>query len=298
MDALLEFLKSDYTIHLLILVGIYLILAQGFNLTFGLGRLLNLAHIAVFAVGAYATALLSTELNQGFFICLVASIALSALFALLIGGISLHLSSDYFAVGTLAFSNVVSALLVNWKSLTHGVLGITGIPRPELWGIDFNQNFNFLVLLIVINLIVAVFMYLLFNSAFSRHVRAQAENEFATMSLGINLKSIRNDSFIISSALAGLAGGLFSYYMNYIDPSSFSLAEMVFVLSIVIIGKPGSFWGVVASTVFLVLLPEPLRQLDISPSVLGPMRQLLHSLILFAVVYWNRAKLFPKQRMV
>ncbi len=298
MTTLIEFLKSDYTIHLLILVGIYLILAQGFNLTFGLGRLLNLAHIAVFAVGAYATALLSTELSQGFFICIASSIALSALFALLIGGISLHLSNDYFAVGTLAFSSVVSALLVNWKSLTHGVLGITGIPRPELFGIDFNQNYNFLLLLLVINIVVAVFLYLIFRSGFARYVRAQAEDEYASMSLGINLKNIRNDSFIISSALAGLAGGMFSYYMQYIDPSSFSLAEMVFVLSIVIIGRPGSFWGVMASTFFLVLLPEPLRQLDIPPSILGPMRQMLHSLILFAVVYWNRERMFPKQRMV
>lgn len=298
MNSLIQFLCSEYSIHLLILIGIYLILAQGFNLTFGLGRLLNLAHIAVFAVGAYATALLSTELNQGFWICVSASIALSALFALLIGAISLHLSSDYFAVGTLAFSAIVTALLVNWKSVTHGVLGITGIPRPIIYGIDFSENSKFLLLVLFIDLIVSLFLYLLFKGKFSRYLRAQAENEYSSMSLGINLKNIRQDSFIISSSLAGLAGSLFAYYMNYIDPSSFGLSEMVFVLSIVIIGRPGSFWGIIFSTIFLVLLPEPLRQLDIPPSILGPMRQLLHSLILFAVVYWNRAKLFPKQRVV
>ena len=91
---------------------------------------------------------------------------------------------------------------------------------------------------------------------------------------------------------------MFAYYINYIDPSSFSLNEMVFVLSIVIVGKPGSFWGVCLATVFLVLLPEPLRQLEIPSSYLGPMRQLLHSLILFAVLFWKRETLFPKERTV
>lgn len=92
----------QYFVHLAILVGIYLILAQSFNLTFGLGRLFNLAHVAAYSVGAYTTALLSTEAGCGFFRCLAASTLLSALFAILIGAISLKLSSDYFAIGTLA----------------------------------------------------------------------------------------------------------------------------------------------------------------------------------------------------
>ena len=135
---------NDYYIHLLILIGISFILAQGFNLTFGVGKLLNLAHVAVYSIGAYVTALLATELQQGFFTCVFASIAVSALFALLIGAISLKLSQDYFAIGTLAFSAVISALLINWKNLTRGVLGITGIPKPQILNIDFNSNINFL----------------------------------------------------------------------------------------------------------------------------------------------------------
>lgn len=288
----------EYIIHLVILVGIYLILAQSFNLIFGLGRLFNLAHIACYAIGAYTAALLSTELNQSVWVCLPASMITSGLFALLIGGISLKLTHDYFAIGTLAFSAVVTAVLINWKSLTRGVLGIPGIPRPEIAGIDFYQNINFLSFLAVLVVIVYAALYCIFHSRFARRLRAQAEHEPATLSLGIGIISLRNMSFMIASAFAGLAGAVFAYYINYIDPSSFGLHEMVFVLSLVIVGKPGSFWGVTLSTIFLVLLPEPLRFIDIPPSILGPMRQMLYALILFAVVYWKRETLFPAQRTV
>ncbi len=298
MTAILEIITSDYGVHLAILVSLYLILAQSLNLTFGLGQLFNLAHVASYAVGAYATALLSTDYGATFGVCVASSVILSGLFALLLGVISLRLSTDYFAIGTLAFSSVISALLINWKSVTHGVLGVPGIPRPELFGIDFYQNGNFLVLIGSIAILTQAAFYLLYKSPFGRSLRSLAEFERAAASLGKNTRRTRNIAFCVSSAFAGLAGSLFAYYLNYIDPSSFGLGEMVFILTIVIVGIPGSFWGVIGATAFLVLLPEPLRFLDISSAYLGPMRQLLHALILFAVVWWKRDKLFPQRRTV
>lgn len=298
MTAILEFLGSEYVVHLAILVCMYMILAQGLNLTFGLGRLFNLAHVASFALGAYTTALLSVETGAGFFKCVAASMLTSGLFAVLLGGISLRLTQDYFAIGTLAFSSVVSSLLINWKSVTRGVLGIPGIPRPEIFGIDFYNNTNFLVLIFVVAVAVQLLFYLLHRGPFGRALRGQAEYEEALLAVGNDAGLVRNMSFLFSSATAGLAGSFFAYYLNYIDPSSFSLAEMIFVLTIVVVGRPGSLWGVSAGTVFLVLLPEPLRFIDISSAYLGPARQLLQALILFSVVYCNRRTLFPPQREV
>jgi branched-chain amino acid transport system permease protein len=289
---------NDYYVHLLILIGIYWILAQGLNIIFGLGGLLNLAHVAAYAIGAYTTALLSTEMEQSFWICLPASMFLSAFLALVVGQISLRLAEDYFAIGSLAFSAVVSALLVNWKSLTRGVLGIPGIPRPEFWGIDFYDNKNFLYLTLTLDLLALTAIYLLFRGKLARALRGLSENEFGAAAIGKGKKSVRNDAFMLSALFAGMAGCLFAYYINYIDPSSFTLTETVFVLSIVIVGKPGSFWGVIGSTIFLVLLPEPLRQIEIPPSILGPMRQMIYALILFGVVFWRRRVLFPVERRV
>lgn len=288
----------DYLLHLAILVCIYMILAHSFNLVFGLGLLINLAHIAVYAIGAYTTALLSTEAGYGTVSCLLLSGVFAAVFALLIGGISLKLSQDYFAVGTLAFSSVVSALLINWKSLTRGVLGIPGIPRPELFQADFYNNRIFLYMMLVLVAVTLTSMYFIFRSPFSRSLRALAEYELAAQALGKNTRWVRTLSFMLSSFFAGVAGGTFAYYINYIDPSSFSLSEMIFVFTIIIVGRPGSFWGVTISTIFLVLLPEPLRFLDIPPSILGPMRQMIYALILFTTVYINRARIFPVKRTI
>jgi branched-chain amino acid transport system permease protein len=231
-------------------------------------------------------------------VCITVSVLLSGLFAVLLGGIALRLSNDYFAIGTLAFSSVVTALLINCKSVTNGVLGIPGIPRPELFGIDFYQNSNFLALIFTFALATQAALYLVYASPLGRSLRAVAEHERAVATLGRDSRLIRNIAFFISSSLAGLAGSFFAYYLNYIDPSSFALGEMVFVLTIVIVGKPGSFWGAIGATIFLVLLPEPLRFVEINSAYLGPMRQLLHATILFGVVWWNRNRLFPQHRQV
>ncbi len=289
---------SSYLIHLAILVLLYTFLAQSFNVPFGIGRLFNLAHIAAYAIGAYTAAILSTEYEFPFWACAVLATLISGLFAISIGAISLRLAHDYFAVGTLAFSSVVSALLVNWKSLTRGVLGIPGIPRPMLFGFDFSENEDFLLLIGVTALMVQLFFYFLMKSSFGRSLRAQAEFNLGAQALGRDTRLLRNLSFCLSSAVAGLAGAFFAFYLNFIDPSSFGLSEMVFVVTIVIVGSPGSFWGVLAACAFLVLLPEPLRFLEIDSSILGPMRQLLHALILFGVVYWKRATIFPVQRVI
>ena len=292
----------EYYLHILILICIYAILAQSLNLCFGLAKLFNLAHIASYGIGAYTTALLLTKHNYSFISCIIFSGIISAVFSLLIGLIAKKLSNDYLAIGTLAFNFIVVACMINWKSLTHGVLGIPGIPRPAIrllnQNIDFNNNLYFLYLAALIAAFLLLILWFLFRNDFSRKLRAQGEYEQAAQSLGIATSFNRSSSIVISSAFAGIAGGIYASYLSYIDPSAFSLTEMTFVLSIVVIGKPGSFWGALAATCFLVILPEPLRMIDLPPGVLGPLRQLIYALILFLVVLVNRRKLFPQARKV
>lgn len=298
MSSLTDILFSEYSTHLAILVGIYLILAQSLNLTFGLGQLFNLAHVASYAIGAYATALLSTEWQLSPLPCICASVILSGAFSLALGAIALRLANDYFAIGTLAFGAIVSSLLINWRSLTHGVLGIPGIPRPELFGLDLYDNRMFLAFLLVFVAAVQLLLFIASRGPFGRSLRALAEYSEAASALGINTRRVRNVAFLLSSSAAGLAGSFFAYYLNYIDPSSFSISEMVFLMTIVVVGRPGSFFGVMLSSAFLVLLPEPLRFLNLDSATLGPMRQLLYSAILFGIVWWKRKTIFPEQREV
>jgi branched-chain amino acid transport system permease protein len=288
----------DYIIHLSILCGIYLLLSQGFNISFGLGKLFNLAHVAAYAIGAYTTAILATDYGFGFLSTASLSILNAAIFSLIIGGISLRLSDDYFAIGTLAFSFVISALLINWKSLTRGVLGIPGIPRNDFLGFSMTDNTHFMIILWLFVLVALILAYLIHHSAFGRKLKMQSEHIHATMALGTSLFTIRNYAFVISSGYAGIAGCFFSYYLTYIDPSSFALHEMVFILTILIVGQPGSFWGVIGATIFLVLLPEPLRFVELSPGILGPMRQFIYAGILYLTVLFRKKSLFPVKRHI
>lgn len=289
---------SEYFLHLVILICMYSILAQSFNLTFGLGGLFNLAHVASYAIGAYTTALLSTQSSLSTLSIMLLSAVFSAIFSLSLGLIALRLAKDYFAIGSMAFSALITALIVNWKSLTRGVLGIPAIPRPEIFGLQFEDNLNFLILIAICSIFSQLALWMIFNSALGRALRAQAESEHASLALGNNIHRTRNLAFFVSSGFAGLAGSFYAYYINYVDPSSFSFNESIFILSLVVVGGPGLFWGVIGGTVFLLLLPEPLRFIEIRPDILGPMRQLIVAIILFAMVYIRRKRLFPLQRRV
>jgi branched-chain amino acid transport system permease protein len=325
--------QAEYYYHLIILFLMYGISAQGFNVTFGTGGLFNLAHVACYALGAYASALCSTILPpmEGaspetaadylaiplwwiinsfpasthdtvlIIISIIASIIVSGGMALLLGAISLRLTHDYFAIGTLAYSFVVSAFLINWKSLTRGVLGIPGIPRPTIAGYSLQENLDFLKGLLMIFVVVQIGYYFILHGSFSRRLRAQSESEPVSLALGIPTVRTRLWGFIASAVGAGLAGSIFAFYINYIDPTSFSLAEMIFVLTIVVVGRPGSFWGVLISTAFLIALPEFISRIEwinSRPHILGPMRQLVYALILYAVVMFNKKNLFPAPREV
>lgn len=295
---MIDFLISPYAIHLYTIIIIYLVLAQGFNLVLGLGRLFNLAHISSYALGAYTATLLIMDAQWTPVPAMLAAAGVAGLFALFIGAISVRLVSDYFAIGTLAFSAIVSALLINMRSVTRGVLGIPGIPRPQLFGITFDSNEAFLLLCALISFFLLLLSYCLLRGSYGRALRAVGEFQMGAESLGFDSGGLRLWGVVFASASAGLVGALFSFYLSFIDPSSFSLTEMILVITIVVVGRPGSFWGVVASTVGLTLVPEALRFVDMPSSVLGPVRQALYAVILFAFVWINRAKLFPEGRKV
>lgn len=290
---------SDYIFHLTILFCIYAVSAQGLNLVFGLGSQFNLAHVAFMSVGSYLTALLSTDFNWGLTECLLISTLLPGLFALLVGEISLRLDKNYFAMATLAFAAIVTALEVNWKSLTKGVLGIVGIPRPVIFGTELSENRDFLIFAVAWMLIWQVIAYMIFKSRFSRSLKILGLSINTAQALGRDSRLLRNMAFFLSACFAGSAGSVFAYYLNYIDPSSFLLSEMVLLLTICIVAKPGSFFGIFPATLLLVvIIPEGLRFIEMPSSVLGPLRQMLNAIILFLVVLLCRKSLFPKRREV
>jgi branched-chain amino acid transport system permease protein len=309
-----------YFSHVLIWVCIYGVLAQSLNVSYGLGRVFNLAHISSFALGAYTTALLSIyrefpPLNETmllldnsfageeifFVLCLFSSASVAALLALFIGGMSQKLSSDAFAMGTLAFSSLIGSVLMNWQSVTNGVLGLSGISRPEVLRTDWQANERFVFIALAIFLFAQLLLYLLFRSPMSRRLRAQADFPFAAEGLGIPVFSTRQVSFLLAAAGAGVSGALYAFFLQFVDPTSFSMGEMIFVLTIVTVGGPGMFWGTLLATFFMFLIPELIASvpwINTQQEILGPLRQFVFAFLLYGVILLNRDRLFPSLREV
>jgi len=280
-----------YFIHLAILVGIYLILALSLQLALGYTGLINLGHIAFFAIGAYTSALLTLN-GVPFILAILLAGIVSAIFGFLLSIPTNKLKGDYLALATLAFTFVVYAVTLNWTSLTRGPLGLPGIPKPSILGLSFSSNLSFLILTIIIALAVYFIIKRIVYSPFGKVLEATRDNELATKVLGKNTFKIKFIALGTSAFFAGIAGSLYAHYITYIDPSSFTIMQLIPILCIVIIGGLASLKGTIIATIILILLPEPLRFIGFPSSIVGPMRQIIYALILLLILIYRPKGLF------
>ncbi len=282
-----------YFIHLLILICIYIILAVSLQLSIGYTGLLNLGHIAFYGIGAYISALMAIA-GLPFLICFVSAGIVSAFFGFLLSIPTNRLRGEYLALTTLGFSFITYEIFLNWTDLTRGPLGLPGIPRPILLGIDFSENINFLILAIVVGIASYLVLYRIIRSPFGKVLEATRDDELMTRVLGKNTSKIKTISLIVSAFFAGIAGSLFAYYINFIDPSSFTFWQIVPPLVIVMLGGLASLPGTVIATIFVILLPEPLRYVGFPTSVIGPARQILFALILLFILNYKPRGFYGK----
>ena len=283
----------EYFINLLILIGIYLILAISLQVTVGFTGLFNLGHIAFFAIGAYVYALFALA-GFPFWLCFLLAGLIAMLFGFLISIPTNKLKGDYLALATLAFTFVIYAITLNWMSLTRGPLGLPGIPKPVIFGISFSSNFSFMILTAIIALASYYIIKKIVTSPFGKALEATRDDELATRNLGKSTFKMKSSALTISAFFAGIAGSLYASYITFIDPSSFTLMQLIPILCIVIIGGLASLKGTAIATVFLVLLPEPLRFIGFPPSVVGPTRQILYALILLLILIYQPKGFYGK----
>lgn len=282
-----------YLIHLLILIGIYLILAISLQLALGFTGLLNLGHIAFFAIGAYTSALLTLH---GF--PFLPAFILAGIFAMLSGFLlalpTNKLKGDYLALTTLAFAFIVYSIALNWTGLTRGPLGLPGIPKPVLLGINFSTNISFLILTFIVALISYAVIKKIISSPFGKVLEATRDNELAARVLGKPVFKIKSIALAASAFFAGIAGSLYAHYITFIDPSSFTILQLIPILTIVIIGGLASLEGTLLATIVITLLPEPLRFIGFPSSIVGPMRQIIYALILLLILVYKPRGFFGK----
>jgi len=259
-------------------VLIYVMLGWGLNIVVGLAGLLDLGYVAFYAVGAYSYALLAQYFGFSFWLCLPLAGIFAAVFGVALGFPVLRLRGDYLAIVTLGFGEIIRIVLINWNNFTGGPNGLSGIPRPTLFGLPFTrepdegvipfheffgleysslQRLTFLYFLILaLALITNLFTLRIRKLPIGRAWEALREDEIACRSLGINPTNTKLTAFAIGAMFGGFAGAFFATRQGFISPESFTFLESAVILAIVVLGGMGSQAGVVIATLFLILLPE------------------------------------------
>lgn len=285
-----------YLLHILIMISIYAILALSLNLLVGYTGLLSLCQGAFYGIGAYASALLMMKAGLGFFPSVLLAMVITALLSFIISLPSLRLKGDYFVLASLGFQMIAFAVLYNWTDLTQGPNGISSIPRPTLFGLHINTPASYFILSGLTALLCAALLHLITASPFGRVLRAIREDEVAAMALGKNIVRFKVTAFAVAAAFAAVSGGLFAGYMRFIDPTSFTLAESVFILSIIVIGGTGNVWGPLAGTGLMLALPEALRFLEIPDTVAANMRQIIYGALIVLIMRYRPRGLWGEYR--
>ena len=275
----------NYLFHIGIMIGIYGMLAYSTNLLTGFGGLLTMTQAAFYGLGAYVYALLSHHYGWPFIATLPCAILFCGLIGWVLGLAVLRFRNETFVLATLGFQMIVYVILYNWTDLTRGPYGISGIARPSFFGMAIESVPQFFFFTTVVSLLVFGIMILIYRSSFALALKALRDDEAAAQTLGVSPQRQYVRAMIISSALAAIPGVCFASYVTYIDPTSFTLSESIFIVSILLVGGSGNLKGPFCGVLFMLLLPEILRFVGMPDAIAANMREIIYGILLILLMY-------------
>ena len=306
------FFAGRNAVDIATLAMIYVMLGLGLNIVVGFAGLLDLGFVGFYAVGAYTYGLLFHWLGWSFWEALPLAGAFAALFGFVLGFPVLRLRGDYLAIVTLGFGEIIRLLLVNLTDWTGGPDGISGIPKPTLFGFELTrsastegaQTFHQLLGMEFNSLHMVIFLYLmalalavltlvisnrLIRMPIGRAWEALREDEIACRSLGLNPMAIKLSAFTLGAMFAGLGGAFFAARQGIVNPESFTFIESALILAIVVLGGMGSQLGVIVAAILITVLPELAREFS-------EYRMLIFGLVMILMMVWRPQGLLPMQR--
>ena len=285
-EGLFGFGVPPYYARIIILAGINVVLAVSLNLITGFTGQFSIGHAGFMAVGAYASAYITVYHAQAWERSLAAILGLSVahalifILAIVVGGVvaavagllvgipSLRLRGDYLAIVTLGFAEIIRIVILNIDK----VGGATGFSVPGYTNFLWVGIFAILTVIIVYNIV---------HSDVGRALVSIREDELAAEAMGINTTRYKVLSFVISSALAGVAGVLFGHYTQFLSTNDFQFIRSFEIIIMIVLGGMGSLTGAVFGAIVITLLPELLRQL---PGDFSQYRLVVYSALLIIIM--------------
>lgn len=270
------------------MINIYILLVLSANLPIGMANLLTMGQAAFYGIGAYISAFFLMQFNLPFLVVALAVMLLTGLFSYIVSFASVKLKGDYFILSTLGFQMIVYTVLYNWTDVTRGPYGVPGIPSIKLAGIwEVSGVYGYFFLTTAVAVLVAFLFKSIKYSPYGRVLRALRNDEHSVAAMGRNPITFKSWAFFLSAAFSGLAGLIYASYVSYIDPTSFTLDESIFILSALFIGGTGNIRGPILGALFVVILPEVLRFVGLPDAIAANMRQIIYGLALIIVMYFR-----------
>jgi branched-chain amino acid transport system permease protein len=248
-------ISSNYTISILSEILILAIFAISLNILVGYTGLVSLGHAAFFGVGAYSSSLIAIHVTTNVWISLAVSLFTSLIVAGIIGYFCNKVHGFYFLMLTLAFSQMIYAVVHEWKEVTGGDNGLSSIPKPSLFeGVAISEPLHLYFFIFIVFTVVFYVVKRFVQSPLGAVLVGIRENETRMRSMGYNTTFYKNLVFIVAGGLGGVSGSLYSYFNGFVSPEDVFWTTSSEVLIMVLIGGAGTLLGPVLGAAFIVVL--------------------------------------------
>jgi branched-chain amino acid transport system permease protein len=282
---------NNYVLNVLWNAMFYMLLCIGLNVILGYCGLFDLGYAAKFAIGAYTTGILIKTCGWSFWLTLPASILASVVAACIIGLPTVRLRSDYLAIVTLGFGEIVRITARN-LNITGSATGLIAIPRPYFLGIHLRRIHHWYYVFLVLVILFIIVSSRIKNSRFGRALEYIREDEDAAQAMGIDTAKYRLFAFIMGTVLGGIAGSFYAVQKTAISPDSFPFTESANILLGVVLGGMGKIPGVILGAAFFAIFPEMIRDVPF----IGNTRMLFFGLLLILVMINRPQGLWPERK--
>jgi branched-chain amino acid transport system permease protein len=302
-------MTDSYVLHILITTGIFIIAAMSLNLLLGYTGQLSLGHVAFFGIGAYTSALVSLGFEitapwggmiglapKPVWLAMLAGIVVAGLTGWAIGKLAFRVRGAYFVIVSISFAEVVRLVAVNWVELTQGPMALNNIPVLRLGAgtaeLAFLRKPSVYWLVLAVAVVCYIIIARLVASRAGRAMIALRENESLAMSVGVDVTRYLVVATVVSAAMAGAAGVLYTHYIRIVDPDIFLFVYTVTMVIMVVAGGKGTLAGPIVGGVIFGLMPEVLRAMAIKPE----MQWIIYGVLMVLVVYFLPMGIVPAVR--
>jgi branched-chain amino acid transport system permease protein len=270
-----------YVYSILILVGIYVVLASSFNLIIGKAGLVSIAHPIFFALGAYTSGLLAIHFGLNPVLAALAGALVAGVFSLAISLPSLRVSGDYLLITSIGFQLGLLQVIKNLE-ITGSQGGLSNIPTP-IAGPERGWIFS----LIALSAAAATVLLIrwIVRGPYGRAINAMRDDELAFIALGRDATRIKIVIFAVGCALAGIAGAIYAFYFQYVSPEQFEILASGTMLTMVVVGGMGSTWGPVVGAVLLLALPQAITFLHLPLAYMAPLQGMIFTLLVILFLF-------------